>query len=73
MCWYPAGHPPRGLHALAPNEEFHQKMIEMESAAAPLGRMGEPDEIASAALVLASNESSYGDAAKLLAAVAGQI
>jgi NAD(P)-dependent dehydrogenase (short-subunit alcohol dehydrogenase family) len=39
-----------GWHALAPTEKFHRTMVEMESAAAPLGRMGEPDEIANAAL-----------------------
>ena len=30
-----------GWPPLAPTEEFHQKMVETETAAAPLGRMGE--------------------------------
>jgi NAD(P)-dependent dehydrogenase (short-subunit alcohol dehydrogenase family) len=35
-------------HTAAPNEDFHQKMMEMESVAAPLGRVAEPDDIAAA-------------------------
>lgn len=63
-----------GWHALAPTEEFRQKMVESESAAAPLGRMADPDEIASAALFLASDESSYVNGSELHAdGGAGQI
>ena len=36
-------------------------------AAAPLGRMGSPDEIASAALFLASDESSFVNGSELFA------
>jgi NAD(P)-dependent dehydrogenase (short-subunit alcohol dehydrogenase family) len=36
-------------------------------AATPLGRMGSPDEIASAALFLASDESSFVNGSELFA------
>ena len=40
-------------------EEFHANMIERGSSSNPLGRLGTPDDVASAALWLASDESSY--------------
>jgi NAD(P)-dependent dehydrogenase (short-subunit alcohol dehydrogenase family) len=48
-----------GWHALAPSEGARRKMIRLTQATTPLGRLGDPDETASAALFLASDESSF--------------
>jgi NAD(P)-dependent dehydrogenase (short-subunit alcohol dehydrogenase family) len=48
-----------GWHGLAASEEQDREMQRLTAAATPLGRLGDPDEIASAALFLASDESSY--------------
>jgi len=48
-----------GWHALAASEEQNQEMLRLTKAATPLGRLGDPDEIANAALFLASEESSF--------------
>lgn len=48
-----------GLHGLAVNKDMDEEMRRQFSAAAPLGRMGQPPEIAAAALFLASDDSSY--------------
>jgi len=54
-----------GWHGLAASEEQHREMQRLTAAATPLGRLGDPDEIASVALFLASNESSYVNGAEL--------
>lgn len=48
-----------GWHGLASSPEQDLAMQEMTIATTPLGRMGDPAEIANAALFLASDESSF--------------
>jgi NAD(P)-dependent dehydrogenase (short-subunit alcohol dehydrogenase family) len=48
-----------GWHGLTASAEANQEMIRFVEAATPLGRLGAPEEIAAAALFLASNESSF--------------
>ncbi|MER8886646.1 SDR family oxidoreductase [Mesorhizobium sp. M0663] len=48
-----------GWHELAPSEEAHNEMIRFVSTRTPLGRLADPDETASAALFLASSDSSF--------------
>jgi NAD(P)-dependent dehydrogenase (short-subunit alcohol dehydrogenase family) len=54
-----------GWHGLAASEEQHREMLRLTAASTPLGRLGEPDEVASAALFLASDESSFVNGAEL--------
>jgi NAD(P)-dependent dehydrogenase (short-subunit alcohol dehydrogenase family) len=48
-----------GWHGLATSEEQDREMQRLTAAGTPLGRLGDPDEITSAALFLASDESSF--------------
>ena len=56
-----------GLHGLAADEEQDRQFVAAMEAATPLGRMGRPDEIAAAALFLASDESSFVTGSELFA------
>ena len=54
-----------GWHGLFPTEEVSKAAVAMMEAAAPAGRMGSPDEIANAALFLASDDSSFVNGSEL--------
>ena len=54
-----------GWHGLASSPEEDAEMQRATAAATPTGRLAEPHEIASAALFLASAESSYVNGAEL--------
>lgn len=56
-----------GLHGLTHTDEQNRAFVAALEAAAPLGRMGSPDEIANAALFLASDESSFVNGSELFA------
>ena len=48
-----------GWHDLAASEEAHREMVTFVKSTTPLGRLGEPEESASAALFLASDDSRF--------------
>jgi NAD(P)-dependent dehydrogenase (short-subunit alcohol dehydrogenase family) len=54
-----------GWHNLAPSNDVHEGMVNSAEVTTPLGRLGEPDETASAALFLASDESSFVNGSEL--------
>ena len=56
-----------GLHGLAHTQEQKQAFVAAMEAAVPLGRLGSPDELANAALFLASDESSFVNGSELFA------
>ena len=53
--------------AIVPNAAANAQMQQLVRAATPLGRLAEPEEIARAALFLASADSSYVNGIELFA------
>lgn len=56
-----------GLHGLLHTEQQKRQFVAAMEAQTPLGRMADPDEIAAAALFLASDESSFVTGSELFA------
>ncbi|MGI2035490.1 SDR family oxidoreductase [Rhizobium panacihumi] len=56
-----------GLHGLSSSDEEDRAFVAAMEAQIPLGRMGTADEIAAAALFLASDESSFVNGSELFA------
>ncbi|RKH85537.1 glucose 1-dehydrogenase [Corallococcus sp. AB045] len=54
-----------GLNGLAPDAAGAKQIKEYLTSLIPLGRMGQPDEVAKAALFLASDDSSFVNGAEL--------
>jgi NAD(P)-dependent dehydrogenase (short-subunit alcohol dehydrogenase family) len=54
-----------GLHGLAATEEEARRLKAGMAAAVPLGRIGDPDEVAAAVVFLASDDSSFVNGAEL--------
>jgi NAD(P)-dependent dehydrogenase (short-subunit alcohol dehydrogenase family) len=54
-----------GWHGLATSEEASKEMIRFVQTTTPLGRLGDPTETASAALFLASDDSSFVNGSEL--------
>ena len=56
-----------GIAGLAPNEEQRRGFYSTLASQVPLGRMGQPDEIAKVAVFLASEDSSFVTGIELFA------
>ena len=56
-----------GWHNLASSDEAHRQMVSYVESTTPLGRLGDPDEVARAALFLASDDSSFVTGSELFA------
>jgi NAD(P)-dependent dehydrogenase (short-subunit alcohol dehydrogenase family) len=54
-----------GLRGLGQTEEQSEQILTSLAASVPLGRLGDPDEVAKAAVFLASNDSSFVNGTEL--------
>ncbi|AKJ04793.1 NAD(P)-dependent dehydrogenase (short-subunit alcohol dehydrogenase family) [Archangium gephyra] len=54
-----------GLHGLGKTEEESRAILDSLAASVPMGRLGEPDEVAKAAVFLASEDSSFVNGSEL--------
>jgi NAD(P)-dependent dehydrogenase (short-subunit alcohol dehydrogenase family) len=54
-----------GWHGLSPTTEVNLEMVKFVESTTPLGRLGDPDEVANAALFLASDDSSFVNGSEL--------
>ena len=54
-----------GLRGLGQTEEQSEQILTSLAATVPLGRLGDPDEVAKAAVFLASDDSSFVNGTEL--------
>ncbi|WP_198670741.1 SDR family NAD(P)-dependent oxidoreductase [Oceanicella sp. SM1341] len=56
-----------GWHGLAPDEKTHQAMLDSVARTTPWGELGDPADVAAAALFLASDDARFVNGSELFA------